>query len=221
MEPNNNNINSGEPMLSADNESLNNLAIPTNHDYDIHNKRSNTKKALLFILVPLLILILSLFAVAINSREPEAMPVYTNGQDTGLVTSVSEQNIIPPQFILLITLLTPCLLMAMLYGLILLVKKPTNVSSNTNVIAKPKSKPSYLTPLITFAVGAILFLLGMLSLYNIRSDVGYSGSESEIASFPLFFSGIITIFISAIFYFTTAARRYQYDKKNSLPRRKI
>lgn len=66
--------------------------------------------------------------------------------------------------------------------------------------------PSYKTATITLLIGVGLILIAFLIVHNVRTDVGYSGSEAEIGSFPFIFSGVVTIVVSFIMYISTIIR---------------
>lgn len=182
-----------------------------NQDIGQSPKKASKTKALLLIFIPILFWAIS-FGLMFSDRQ---VPVTSPSTDPYAVVEV-KQNPIAPIFNILNFVLGPFLLIMLIYGIVLLVRSPkpvinTNVSGPTNTMTKP---PSYKVSTVTFIVGVALLLIAFLIVHNIRSDVGYSGSEAEIGSFPFIFSGGITIVVSIIMYISTMIRRIAYEKRN-------
>ncbi|MCX6729736.1 MAG: hypothetical protein NTV95_03775 [Candidatus Saccharibacteria bacterium] len=172
-------------------------------------KKGNKNKALLLIFIPLLLWAAS-FGLLI--LDLDKVPTTTTTSSSYSVVEV-KQNPILTTLNRVNFLLGPVLLGMLIYGVVLLFKKPFKLTSIAADTIQPTKMPVYKTASITLLVGFVLLLIAFIIMYKIRSDTGYSGSESEIASIPFIFSGAITVGVSILMYTSTKVRRITIKRK--------
>ena len=91
------------------------------------------------------------------------------------------------------------------------IQKPQDVSPE-NYITQPKA-PSYKKSIIIFSSGLFCLGISYAWLYNLRSSIGHSGSEAEIAIYPLGLLAYLLIVISIVMFLLTVVKRIRFDLK--------
>ncbi|MEI6480926.1 MAG: hypothetical protein WCO19_01335 [Candidatus Saccharibacteria bacterium] len=172
-------------------------------------KKASKTKALLLIFIPLIFWAISFGLLILDVNKS---PAIAPSADPYAVIEVKQNSILPIMNIVNF-LLGPVLLGMLIYGLVLLIKKPTQSLNGTLNTTHPTKMPNYKSASVTLLVGSVLLLVAFLIVHNIRSGVGYSGSEAEIGSFPFIFSGVITIVVSIIMYISTMVRRITFKRE--------
>ena len=172
-------------------------------------KNASKTKALFLIFIPLLFWAISFGLLILDVNKA---PTIDSSADPYGVIEVKQNPILPVMNIVNF-LLGPVLLGMLIYGVVLLFKKPNQSTRSAVNTIQPTKMPSYKSASVTLFVGSGLLLIAFLIVYDIRSKVGYSGSEAEIGSFPFIFSGVTTIVVSIIMYASTKARRITFKRE--------
>lgn len=205
--------------IDLDNSRVNSPAIEkpshtreniTSSELDPNIKKPNKTKALILIFVPIVFWLISfgLMFIDLDTTLPT--------QGTGQFEVVEiKQNPILPFFNIINLLFGPVLLAMLIYGIILLIRRPHPSSSSNNIEDISHKIPRYTVSLITFILGVILLAIAYFIVWRVEVAAGYSGSEGGIAAIPFIFSGGLLIIISIIMFITTLIRRVSFERKNS------